>query len=202
MVCIRKAAFAHLWGMDLLEAPTRQSDTAVRALSAPRKVARRAVDPSNGLALYLRDISLVPLLSAEDEVRLARDIEVGVLAAERLASAPHLSADDRADLAILAEQGERSKAVLIESNLRLVVSLAKRYHGCGTAMLDLIQEGNIGLMRAVEKFDHRRGFKFSTYARGGSDRRSPAGTATRDAPSGCRSTWSRRSTASGRSSER
>jgi RNA polymerase primary sigma factor len=125
---------------------------------------RRPADNANLLALYLRDISTVPLLTAEAEVQLARDIEVGLLAAERLATEPDLSAEDRADLATLADMGQRAKTVLIESNLRLVVSLAKRYNGCGTAMLDLIQEGNIGLMRAVEKFDHRRGFKFSTYA--------------------------------------
>jgi RNA polymerase primary sigma factor len=137
--------------MDLLEAPTSIT-------------LRRPADPANSLALYLRDIRTVPLLCAADEVRLAREIEVGVLAAERLTTGESLSADDRADLAALAEQGERAKARLIESNLRLVVALAKRYQGCGTAMLDLIQEGNIGLIRAVEKFDHRRGFKFSTYA--------------------------------------
>ena len=160
--------------MDLLEAPTRRSDpTATRPTAdqvtpgqpnAALKSARKTADPSNTLALYLRDINTVPLLSAEDEVRLARDIEVGVLAAERLASDPELDPQDQVDLETLVRLGEESKTVLIESNLRLVVSLAKRYHGCGTAMLDLIQEGNIGLMRAVEKFDHRRGFKFSTYA--------------------------------------
>ncbi|MEJ7630294.1 MAG: sigma-70 family RNA polymerase sigma factor [Nocardioidaceae bacterium] len=114
--------------------------------------------------MYLRDISTVPLLRAEDEVRLSQEIEVGVLAAERLATAHDLTAEDRADLNTLVATGERAKTVLIESNLRLVVSLAKRYNGCGTSMLDLIQEGNLGLMRAVEKFDYRRGFKFSTYA--------------------------------------
>jgi RNA polymerase primary sigma factor len=145
--------------MDLLEAPTTAGP-----VSSTRKVVRRPADSANLLALYLRDISTVPLLTAEEEVRLAQDIEVGVLATERLTSDQDLSAEDRADLATLAELGERSKHVLVESNLRLVVSLAKRYNGCGTAMLDLIQEGNIGLMRAVEKFDHRRGFKFSTYA--------------------------------------
>jgi RNA polymerase primary sigma factor len=150
--------------MDLLEAPKRPLHVGMAGATTARQQARSTTDPSNPLALYLRDISKVPLLSAEDEVRLACDIEVGVLAAERLASDQRLSADDRSDLAALADQGERSKRVLIESNLRLVVALAKRYQGCGTAMLDLIQEGNIGLMRAVEKFDHRRGFKFSTYA--------------------------------------
>src|SRR6478736_4253932 len=125
--------------MDLLEAPTPTSSPDRTVASPSRKVVRRPADNANLLALYLRDISTVPLLSAEDEVRLARDIEVGVLAAARLASDVQLSPEDDADLQTLVEIGERSKTVLIESNLRLVVSLAKRYNGCGTAMLDLIQ---------------------------------------------------------------
>lgn len=145
--------------MELQELP---SDTTPR--QSIRQTVRRPVDTANSLAMYLREISAVPLLNAADEVRLSQEIEVGVLAGERLASGPDLSDEDRADLGTLVEMGERSKAVLIESNLRLVVSLAKRYASCGTGMLDLIQEGNLGLMRAVEKFDHRRGFKFSTYA--------------------------------------
>ncbi len=129
-----------------------------------RPIVRREPDTANAFAIYLRDIGEVPLLTAADEVRLACDIEVGLLAAERLGSERPLTDADRRDLQVLVEQGQRSKDVLVESNLRLVVALAKRYAGSGTAMLDLIQEGNLGLMRAVEKFDHRRGFKFSTYA--------------------------------------
>ena len=125
---------------------------------------RREPDLENLLALYLRDITAIPLLTAADEVRLARDIEAGLIADERLGGTEPLTPEDRADLANLVEQGARSKALLIESNLRLVVCLAKAYIGCGTPLLDLIQEGNIGLMRAVEKFDYRRGNKFSTYA--------------------------------------
>ena len=145
--------------MNLTAPPTRPARS-----KAPRTAGRQQPDLSNPLALYLRDISRTPLLTAEDEVRLAREIEVGVLAAERLSSADDLTDEDRLDLQSLAAQGERSKAALIQANLRLVVALAKPYAGSSTALLDLIQEGNIGLMRAVHKFDYRRGFKFSTYA--------------------------------------
>jgi RNA polymerase primary sigma factor len=127
-------------------------------------VAHRDPDLSNLLSVYLRDIALTPLLSAEDEVRLGRDIEAGVLAAERLESAAALTSEERAELQALVEIGAHSKAHLIRANLRLVVALAKPYAGSGTALLDLVQEGNIGLIRAVEKFDYRRGNKFSTYA--------------------------------------
>jgi RNA polymerase primary sigma factor len=129
-----------------------------------RPGAARTTDTSNPLALYLREIAVTPLLTAEDEVRLGREIEAGVLAAERLDSVDPLSDEDRTDLAMLVEIGQRAKSHLIRANLRLVVALAKPYAGSGTALLDLIQEGNIGLMRAVEKFDYRRGNKFSTYA--------------------------------------
>jgi RNA polymerase primary sigma factor len=113
---------------------------------------------------YLKQIGKVPLLNAEQEVLLAKRIEVGLFAQEKLDSGALLSNDDRLDLQWLAEDGERAKNHLLEANLRLVVSLAKRYTGRGMLFLDLIQEGNIGLIRAVEKFDYTRGYKFSTYA--------------------------------------
>jgi RNA polymerase primary sigma factor len=113
---------------------------------------------------YLREIGRVPLLTAADEVSLARAVEAGLFAEERLANAAKLSPQERADLDELALRGRLAKDRLIESNLRLVVSVAKRYVGRGLPMLDLIQEGNVGLIRAVEKFDYTKGYKFSTYA--------------------------------------
>jgi RNA polymerase primary sigma factor len=113
---------------------------------------------------YLRSIGRVPLLDAAQEVELARRIEVGLFAQHKLETASGLSADLRGDLAQLAELGQRAKAQLMEANLRLVVHIAKRYTGHGLLFLDLVQEGNLGLLRAVEKFDYTKGFKFSTYA--------------------------------------
>jgi RNA polymerase primary sigma factor len=113
--------------------------------------------------MYVREISRVPLLSAADEVQLAQAIEAGKDALAKLAQ-PGLSAEERSRLRAQVERGDAARQRLTESNLRLVVSVAKRYVGRGVPLLDLIQEGNIGLTRAVEKFDWRRGFKFSTYA--------------------------------------
>ncbi len=114
---------------------------------------------------YLRQVSKVPGLSAEEEAELARRIEAGRQAEQRLAAeGGSLSADQRIDLEWIAEYGTRARNHLLEANLRLVVSLAKRYTGRGMLFLDLIQEGNLGLIRAVEKFDYAKGYKFSTYA--------------------------------------
>lgn len=110
---------------------------------------------------YLCRIGRTALLSAAEEVALAKRIEVGVYAEHLLATTTDL---DPADLRALAEDGQRARTRLVEANLRLVVMLAKRYTGRGMSQLDLIQEGNIGLIRAVEGFDHARGFRFSTYA--------------------------------------
>jgi len=118
---------------------------------------------STPAAMYLREISRVPLLSAADEVSLAQAIERGKEALAGLAR-PNLSPEERSKLVSTVERGDAARRRLTESNLRLVVSVAKRYVGRGVPLLDLIQEGNIGLTRAVEKFDWRRGFKFSTYA--------------------------------------
>jgi RNA polymerase primary sigma factor len=114
---------------------------------------------------YLKQIGRVPLLNAEQEVELAKRIEAGLFASEKLAKAPKkMSPRMRADLDWIIEDGRRAKNHLLEANLRLVVSLAKRYTGRGMLFLDLIQEGNLGLIRAVEKFDYTKGYKFSTYA--------------------------------------
>jgi RNA polymerase primary sigma factor len=113
---------------------------------------------------YLKQIGKVPLLNAEQEVELAKRIEAGLFAEEKLAESERMNPDQRIDLEWIAEDGRRAKNHLLEANLRLVVSLAKRYTGRGMLFLDLIQEGNLGLIRAVEKFDYTKGYKFSTYA--------------------------------------
>ncbi len=114
---------------------------------------------------YLKQIGTVPPLDAEKEIELAQRIEAGRDAEERLAeSGQHLTADERADLEWTAEDGARAKNELLEANLRLVASLAKRYTGRGMPYLDLIQEGNLGLFRAVEKFDYTKGYRFTTYS--------------------------------------
>jgi len=135
------------------------------------KQARRDAEltaSADSVRAYLKQIGKVPLLNAEQEVELAKRIEAGLYAAERLRQAEEkgeeLPAPLRRDLMWISRDGERAKNHLLEANLRLVVSLAKRYTGRGMAFLDLIQEGNLGLIRAVEKFDYTKGYKFSTYA--------------------------------------
>lgn len=113
---------------------------------------------------YLREIGRIPLLTAAEEVELARRVEAGLFAEERLGNARDLDSQLALDLDRLVVMGRMAKRRLIEANLRLVVSVAKRYVGRGLTMLDLVQEGNLGLIRAVEKFDYARGYKFSTYA--------------------------------------
>ena len=113
---------------------------------------------------YLREIGRIPLLTASEEVQLARAVEAGLFAREELLGRFDGPAAQRDELEQIVEEGHAAKRRLVESNLRLVVSVAKRYVGRGLPLLDLIQEGNLGLIRAVEKFDYERGFKFSTYA--------------------------------------
>jgi RNA polymerase primary sigma factor len=113
---------------------------------------------------YLKQITKVPLLNAEQEVQLAKRIEAGLFAEEKLKSTAGLGSRLRQELSLIVEDGRRAKNHLLEANLRLVVSLAKHYRGRGMPFLDLIQEGNLGLIRAVEKFDYTKGYKFSTYA--------------------------------------
>ena len=113
---------------------------------------------------YLKQIGKVALLNAELEVELAKRIEAGLFAEEKLAGKRKLARDMERDLKWVVKDGQKAKSHLLEANLRLVVSLAKRYTGRGMQFLDLIQEGNLGLIRAVEKFDYTKGYKFSTYA--------------------------------------
>ena len=156
-------------GVDVLAVPHEdEAEADVR----PADAGGQRAATSDLVRIYLREIGRVPLLTAEDEVELAKSIEAGLFADEKLREgaprAPELVNSPRApesvDLQILVAEGDRSKQRLIEANLRLVVSIAKRYIGRGLVFLDLIQEGNLGLIRAVEKFDYTRGYKFSTYA--------------------------------------
>ncbi|MCB0924343.1 MAG: sigma-70 family RNA polymerase sigma factor, partial [Mycobacterium sp.] len=114
--------------------------------------------------VYLNGIGKTALLSAEDEVELAKRIEAGLYAQHLLETRKRLGEARKRDLAVIVRDGQAARRHLLEANLRLVVSLAKRYTGRGMPLLDLIQEGNLGLIRAMEKFDYAKGFKFSTYA--------------------------------------
>ena len=141
---------------------------------------------------YLKQIGKVPLLNAEQEVELAKRIEAGLFAEEQLArDAGGLLPKLRNELHWIAQDGRRAKNHLLEANLRLVVSLAKRYTGRGMLFLDLIQEGNLGLIRAVEKFDYTKGYKFSTYATWWIRQAITRAMADQAGPSGFRCTWSR-----------
>jgi len=148
-------------GVDVLDGTTEEADS--RPAPGPADESRRPVT-SDLVRIYLREIGRVPLLTAEDEVELAKSIEAGLFADEKLADGLPCAGAERPELALLAAEGLRAKQRLIEANLRLVVSIAKRYIGRGLGFLDLIQEGNLGLIRAVEKFDYTKGYKFSTYA--------------------------------------
>ncbi|MEW2388571.1 RNA polymerase sigma factor [Streptomyces venezuelae] len=133
-------------------------------LPAPRSRADTGGPSSDLFRQYLREIGRIPLLTAAEEVELARAVEAGLFAEEKLSNTPDLDSQLALDLDKLVVMGRMAKRRLIEANLRLVVSVAKRYVGRGLTMLDLVQEGNLGLIRAVEKFDYARGYKFSTYA--------------------------------------
>ena len=113
---------------------------------------------------YLKSIGRTSLLTAEQEVDLAKRIEAGLFAEHKLETATGLDDNYRRDLELIAEDGRRAKAHMLEANLRLVVSVAKKYSDRGLSLLDVVQEGNLGLIRAVEKFDYTKGYKFSTYA--------------------------------------
>ena len=155
---------------------TKTSATTAKGASAATTNEEQEVDrgsrrnqtndnPSADLVrVYLNGIGKTALLSAEDEVELAQAIEVGLYAEYKLNNAEKLTRAEKRDLKILAREGKKARSHLLEANLRLVVSLAKRYTGRGMPLLDLIQEGNLGLIRAMEKFDYAKGFKFSTYA--------------------------------------
>src|SRR5581483_12421477 len=132
-------------------APTPSADQTETGIDSP-------------LGIYFRDIARIPLLTAEQEVDLAQKLERGEIAKQRLMADPPDDLDEIARLEADIDIGNGARTTLMESNLRLVVSVARRYLGRGLPFSDLIQEGSLGLSRAVEKFDYRRGFKFSTYA--------------------------------------
>ncbi|MFI1968026.1 RNA polymerase subunit sigma-70 [Streptomyces cinnamoneus] len=146
--------------------PPASEPPALTEEAAPEPAARADTSgPSSDLfRQYLREIGRIPLLTAAEEVELARRVEAGLFAEEKLGNTPDLDTQLALDLDRLVVLGRMAKRRLIEANLRLVVSVAKRYIGRGLTMLDLVQEGNLGLIRAVEKFDYARGYKFSTYA--------------------------------------
>ena len=136
----------------------------VRAALLDRDASRSIGSTSDPVRMYLKEIGRVPLLTGPEEVELAKRIEAGVIARELADLPPRATSVNERRLRRDVDDGEHAKAELIQANLRLVVSIAKRYVGRGMLILDLIQEGNLGLMRAVEKFDYTKGFKFSTYA--------------------------------------
>ncbi len=164
-----------LEGPDAIDHPDAPAGVQSRRVRARSRmgVAGSSTDhsvASDPVRAYLKEIGRVPLLNAVEEVEMAKRIEAGTQASVRLAdheaagTTRDLAFEERRRLGRLAHDGELAKQELIQANLRLVVSIAKRYNGRGMALLDLIQEGNFGLMRAVEKFDYTKGFKFSTYA--------------------------------------
>jgi RNA polymerase primary sigma factor len=128
------------------------------------KRTRDGASIADTVGIYMEEVSSHTLLTADDEVALARSMESGRKAQRRLETADDLTSEQRATLYRLIHDGDEAKMEFIRANLRLVISIAKRYAGRGLDLLDLIQEGNLGLIRAVEKFDWRKGFKFSTYA--------------------------------------
>ncbi|MEM8529832.1 MAG: sigma-70 family RNA polymerase sigma factor [Chloroflexota bacterium] len=140
-----------------------EPDTFDTDVDLDEQLDREGVTVDDSVRMYLRDIGRIRLLSAREEVTLAQQVEQGVFAAERLARGEYLSAEAKG-LQQVVREGEHARESLIQANLRLVVSIAKKYLGHGMSFLDLIQEGNIGLMRATQKFDYHKGYKFSTYA--------------------------------------
>jgi RNA polymerase primary sigma factor len=148
------------------EAPEQAPDVDEDRVRARKEVeSALKAPPSDPVRMYLKEIGRVSLLTAQEEVSLAQRIEKGVFAEEKMGGEPGKLSDEQVrELRWEIIDGHRAKRHLVEANLRLVVSIAKRYVGRGMAFLDLIQEGNLGLIRAVEKFDYAKGFKFSTYA--------------------------------------
>ena len=148
-------------GIEVLDEPAREQEER-RGRAA--ETAAQLTLTSDPVRLYLKEIGRVPLLNAAQEVDLAQRVEAGLFAAEKLTQTVGLPLALCRDLEAVALDGTGAKKRLVEANLRLVVSIAKRYVGRGMLFLDLVQEGNLGLIRAVEKFDYTRGYKFSTYA--------------------------------------
>jgi len=161
------AAVIELDGLDSADAEAEASALASAAL--PEAVTEVDLDDQTSVMgdsvhTYLKSIGRTSLLTAEQEVDLAKRIEAGLFAEHKLETETGLSEDFRRDLEDVAEDGRRAKAHMLEANLRLVVSVAKKYSDRGLSLLDVVQEGNLGLIRAVEKFDYSKGYKFSTYA--------------------------------------
>lgn len=155
----------HEYGIELLESAPPPEDEANEDIGDETPIYDlTGIDSDDTISLYLREVSAIPLLTAEEEVQLAKRFERGCKAREELARNNGHNPAERERLEQLVQDGEEARHHLIRANSRLVISLAKKYMGQGVPFLDLIQEGNMGLMRAVEKFDYRRGYKFSTYA--------------------------------------
>ena len=154
---------------DAADADVVNLEAEAAALSDSDKLAEVDLDDQtpamgNSVHTYLKSIGRTSLLTAEQEVDLAKRIEAGLFAEHKLETATGLDEKFRRDLELVAEDGRRAKAHMLEANLRLVVSVAKKYSDRGLSLLDVVQEGNLGLIRAVEKFDYTKGYKFSTYA--------------------------------------
>jgi RNA polymerase primary sigma factor len=150
-----------------LEEPVAEQEERKRpdsVASAAADIDLSAIDIDDSISLYLKEIGRIPLLTAEQEVSLAKRMEAGRNAKRHLGNSRSLSLEERKNLSAVIKDGQAAHEHLIKANSRLVVSVAKKYVGRGVPFLDLIQEGNIGLIRAVKKFDYRRGYKFSTYA--------------------------------------
>jgi len=168
LVRLRRRAFKREPVDEVMDRQTpRPGRARIASYTSPDHGGGTAADPVH---TYLKEIGKVPLLTGDLEVELAKRIEAGNAAAEEIglreaaAGTRKIPSEERTRLRMLVRRGQQAKEALIEANLRLVVSIAKRYRNRGLAFLDLIQEGNLGLMRAVEKFDYTKGFKFSTYA--------------------------------------
>ncbi len=154
-------------GIEVLEASADDDDDDFRAEALARKeeeLAAKSAGTGDPVKMYLKSIGRVPLLTAIEEVELSKKVEAGLFAAEKLGTEKRVSVTLRRELEQIVQEGQFAKDKLVEANLRLVVSIAKRYVGRGMLFLDVIQEGNLGLIRAVEKFDYTKGYKFSTYA--------------------------------------
>jgi len=153
-------------GVQIVDAADEDDDDEAAAAKADgdAAAAAKAAATSDPVRMYLKEIGRVPLLSAAEEVDLAKRVEAGLFASEKLTTVRDLPVGLERELEQVERDGQFAKKRLIEANLRLVVSIAKRYVGRGMLFLDLIQEGNLGLIRAVEKFDYTKGYKFSTYA--------------------------------------
>jgi RNA polymerase primary sigma factor len=153
-------------GLDTLDEAAEPSpaDLAQPTISAEVDLDDQTSAMGDSVHTYLKSIGRTSLLTAEQEVNLAKRIEAGLFAEHKLETEPDLDEAYRRDLEEVAEDGRRAKAHMLEANLRLVVSVAKKYSDRGLSLLDVVQEGNLGLIRAVEKFDYTKGYKFSTYA--------------------------------------